>query len=226
VTAEEQRSSHDVDVVIVTALAEEQVAVLAALGKDDCAAVRWAGRDVHLATVGASQVALVSLQGMGNVGAAVAAREAIGAWGPRCLVLVGIAGGVRGSAEEMRLGDVLVADQVVGFESAKVTADGLEHRYESYRPAFDLLAAANSVTPVEWTSMIGTPRPGGQGTPSVHIGTVLSGEKVFADGPSLAQLRRAWPKAVGVEMEGLGIALAAYRGGGGFLLVKGGQRLR
>jgi len=34
-------------------------------------------------------------------------------------------------------------------------------------------------------------------------------------------MRRAWPAAIGVEMEGLGVALAAYRAGGGFLLVKG-----
>src|SRR6202008_4183891 len=56
---------------------------------------------------------------------------------------------------------------------------------------------------------------------TVHFGTVLSGEKVIAGGAALDELRAGWPNAVGVEMKSFGNALAVYRGGGWFLMVKG-----
>ncbi len=206
--------------VVLTALTEEKAAILAAVGEANCEVIRGVG-DIHVASWGAFRIAVVSLLGMGNVGASAAAREVIETWRPRFLVLVGIAAGIGGHAKDPQLGDVLVADQVVGFELAKVTADGPQRRYQSFRPHFDLLAAAHAVAADEWTPMIATPRPGGQDAPRVRVGTVLSGEKVFADIASVQEIRHAWPAAIGVEMEGLGVALAAYRGGSGFLLVKG-----
>ncbi len=222
VTVEGLRSSQEVDVVVLTALTEEKAAVLAAVGQANCEVVRTAGEDVHIASLGSVRMAVASLHGIGNVGASATARGVIEVWRPRFLVLVGIAAGVRGYAKDLRLGDVLVADQVVGFELAKVTADGLQRRYQSFPPHFDLLAAARSVAASdEWASTIAMPRPDEPGMPRVHVGTVLSGEKVFADIASVRELGRAWPTAVGVEMEGLGVAIAAHRGGCGFLLVKG-----
>jgi len=136
---------------------------------------------------------------------------------------VGIAGGARDKGGYLRLGDVLVPEQVVGYELAKVHDTGPERRYEVYRPAPELIEAAKSVTPAEWALTVAVPRPDGESgrtLPRVHFGPVLSGEKVIADEALMASLRVGWPKAVGVEMEGLGVALASYRGGPGFLLVK------
>ncbi|WP_162908172.1 tetratricopeptide repeat protein [Allorhizocola rhizosphaerae] len=217
-------SHREVDVVVLTALAEECDAVLAVVGEANCEVFRRAGGDVYVASVGALRVAVTSLHGMGNVGASATARALIEVWRPTFLVLVGIAAGIRGYAKDLRSGDVLVADQVVGFELAKVTEGGLHRRYQSFPPPFDLLAAARSVAASEWPSTIATPRPGGPGgpgVPGVYVGAVLSGEKVFADLASVQELSRVWPTAVGVEMEGLGVAIAAHRGGCGFLLVKG-----
>jgi nucleoside phosphorylase len=101
--------------------------------------------------------------------------------------------------------------------------DGPETRYEPYRPSHDLLMIARSVTPVEWALNVVTPRPDGDSgrtLPRVHFGPVFSGEKVIVDDTTMSGLRREWPKALGVEMEGLGVAIASYRGGPGFLLVK------
>jgi nucleoside phosphorylase len=186
---------------------------------------RLVGRDSYLATVGRLRVAAAVLFGMGNVSAAAAARQAIQVWKPDHLLLVGIAGGFRHSTNDLRLGDVLVADQVIGFELARMTPDGTHRKYELYRPDFDLLTAAKSVAGSEWAPNIMAPRPsgpaGGRTKPEAHFGAVLSGEKVFAYGASIDELRQTWPGAVGVEMESLGVALAAYRGGCGFLMVKG-----
>jgi O-acetyl-ADP-ribose deacetylase (regulator of RNase III) len=43
---------------------------------------------------------------------------------------------------------------------------------------------------------------------------------VVADAKALADLRVAWPKAIGIEMESLGVAMAAYQSRAGFLMVK------
>lgn len=211
-----------VDVVVVTALPEEPEAVLAVLAKAGlrCEAVS----DDYVTTVGALRVVVVSLFGMGNVTAATVTSRVIVRWRPKHLVLVGIAAGVRGH-DNVQLGDVLVAEQVVGFEQAKVTAEGAQPRYEPYRTAHDLVAAARRVTVKSWVPGMTTPRPTGSGglqaTPTVHYGTVLSGEKVFADRAAVDAVCRNWPRAVGIEMESLGVAAAAHQAGCGFLVVKG-----
>jgi bDLD-like protein len=56
--------------------------------------------------------------------------------------------------------------------------------------------------------------------PQAFFGPVFSGEKVMADQAGIDALKLDWPKAIGVEMEGLGVAAASYRGGPGFLIVK------
>jgi nucleoside phosphorylase len=135
------------------------------------------------------------------------------------VLLVGIAGGV--GAAGVRIGDVIVPDQIAGYEPGKMGPDGVRRRPEAYRPDFDLLTVAQSTRAEEWVPQIGAARPGSAGEPAVHFGTVLSGEKVIADAAVLDGLRAEWPKAVGVEMESFGVALAAYRFGGRFLMVKG-----
>jgi hypothetical protein len=49
---------------------------------------------------------------------------------------------------------------------------------------------------------------------------MFSGEKILADGTTIEGLRVDWPQALGVEMEGLGTALACYRGGPAFLIIR------
>ncbi|MGI5236863.1 hypothetical protein [Dactylosporangium sp. CA-139066] len=195
-----------VGAVVATALAEEQDAVLAVL--DDVEVTRDSGRDLYTGRAGGLRVAVESLHGMGNPGAAVMAGSLLARWRAERILLVGIAGGF--GAAGVRVGDVVVPDQVVGYEAGKLLPDGAQRRPEAYRPDFDLLAAARSVQPAEWAPPA-----------AVHFGTVLSGEKVVADADVLAGFRRDWPKAVAVEMESFGVALAAYRFGGRFLMVKG-----
>jgi len=193
------------DVVVLTALPEEQRAFLIALQGVNAAVT--VVNDNRVAIIGSVRVVLVSTHGMGNIRSAIATSRALDEWRPRHFVLVGLAAGIRQSAN-MRYGDLLVAEQVVGFELAKATATGLQPRFEAYRPNIDLLMAAKHIAV-------------GPGVPRTFFGTILSGEKVFADGPSVERIRRVWPNAIGIEMEGLGVAAAAYRGRRGFLMVKG-----
>jgi nucleoside phosphorylase len=205
------------DVAIVTALQEEHVAVVEALAcvsdRDDV------GRRIVTAEIAGLRVVVESLHGIGNVGAASAASAVMLSWRADYLILVGITGGI-GSAD-VRPGDVVIPDQVVGYESSKLMADGVHRRPEVYRPDFDLLTAARAVQMSEWAPAIRTAPPTPGQRPRVRFGTVLSGEKVVADADTAAGFRRSWPKAVAIEMESYGSALATYRHGGRFLMVKG-----
>jgi nucleoside phosphorylase len=183
----------------------------------------WRGLELPLGDVGGQKVLIFPIDHMGGVTAAQAAENVIRTWNPGLLMLVGIAGGVRGSSGDMPPGDILVPDQVVGYELAKVTKDGVQRRYEVYRTDADLLHRARHLRPVDWADEISTARPGdpeGRIRPRVHIGPVLSGDKVLADEAAIAELRRAWPTAIGVEMESLGAALVADRNRVPFLMVK------
>jgi nucleoside phosphorylase len=210
------------DAVILTALKEEHDAVANALG--DCEMQRWRGRTLYSGQVGALRVLAFPMGGMGNPGSAHAATLVISVWKPAYLVLVGIAGGIRQPSDDLRLGDVLVPDRLVGYESAKIRPEGPELRHEVFRPSWELLQTAQHLEPHDWALSIATTRPDGHGgrvIPRAFFGPVFSGEKVLADRDAIAGLQEGWSKAIGVEMEGLGVAVASYRGGPGFLMVKG-----
>jgi nucleoside phosphorylase len=205
------------DVVVVTALEVEHTAMAEALG---CVSHPDPfGRPMVTTELAGLRIAVESLHGMGNVSAASAASTLMLAWRADYLILVGITGGFESA--DVRPGDVVVPDQVVGYESGKLTADGALRRPEVYRPDFDLLTAARAVERAEWADAIRTAPPEPGEAPRIRFGTVLSGEKVVADAVTAADLRRSWPKAVAIEMESYGSALAIYRHGGRFLMIKG-----
>jgi nucleoside phosphorylase len=165
------------------------------------------------------------MNGMGNVNAAAATEQAIETWDPAQILLCGIAGGIREKNERM-LGDVLVAEQVVDYESGKQRVSGAEHRYEVFRPARALLDAARGLDAAQWALAIKQPRPDGttrRVIPQVHFGVIGSGEKVITDPKVSEELSSHWAKLIGLEMEGVGTALAAWRAATppGFLIVKG-----
>lgn len=208
-----------VDIVILVALELERAAVVRALG--EYVEYPWLGRKLQLGAIGDRRILVVPLDGMGNVNSAYVAQRAIGIWNPAQILLVGIAGGARAGADDLALGDVLVPEQVVGYELAKVTPTGTVPRYDVYRPDQDLLSAARGVAADDWAARICTACPDGSlDAPRARFGPVLCGEKVVADETFLAMLQISWPKAIGIEMEALGVALTAYRSGPGFLMVK------
>jgi nucleoside phosphorylase len=209
------------DVVVLTALPEENTAVVRALG--DCAVHLWRGHKLHIGRVGALDVLAFPMGGMGNVGSAQAATLAISVWNPAYILLAGIAGGMRETGDDLRLGDVLVPDRIVGYEQAKVRPEGLERRYEVVQPDWELLQTARGLEPPQWALSVAATRPDGQGDrviPRAFFGPVFSGEKVLADDATVTGLHKHWPKAIGVDMEALGVAVAAYRGGPKFLMAK------
>lgn len=203
------------DVVIVTALPLEREAVLRRLPNPQ----RFVSKNrvyfksrIESDKGVAYDVVLLSLTAMGNVSAAAATTQAIDVWNPEAIFLVGITGGIKDGAKRA-LGDIIVAEQVVAYEPGKVTAHGVRRRFDVYRPSHELLVAARELTKRDWASRIDVPRPhgGAQASAKVHFGVSASGEKVIASTAETKGLQAHWDRLIGIEMEGVGVALAAYQ---------------
>jgi nucleoside phosphorylase len=206
--------SAPIDFVIITALEEERNAMLAHLpghrrlerkGEDPNtyyeASVQTSRSD------GARYRVLVTqLLGTGPANAASKATAVVAAWAPRHVLFVGIAGGLKSIVS---LGDVLVANQIADYTGGKRTPERRIIRWEVHRADATLLDAVSHL-PEGWEHRTIEPRPEA-GRPRRHIGVILSGGDVLADGDTLREQREMWDKLIGVEMEGGGTALALHQ---------------
>lgn len=153
------------------------------------------------------EVVVVMSLGMGNEEAAYVTMATIERWRPENVIMVGIAGGVRG---KVGLGDIVVANSVFYYELAKRTQQG-EQRRGRYYPSDRLLyARALAYETNDWKDEIRTEPPERQHLdvhfPRIHFGIIASGEKVLADATTLKQLLIDCPELRAAEMEGAGVA--------------------
>ncbi len=219
-----------VDFVLVTALEEERIALLAKL--PDCQPLPPGPQDIrryysgHLPVklrrgeAGHYSIVVMQLLGMGRVQAATATSDAIKRWHPRYVVMVGIAGGV--AAKDARLGDILVSQQVVDYELQKLTPAGPQIRWQVHQADPRLLGASQQIPAEASLPLLTAPRPL-KGTPQRLIGPIASGDKVIAYGAAFKQYRQHWAALIGVEMEAAGVATAAFQSAKppGFFMVRG-----
>jgi nucleoside phosphorylase len=161
--------------------------------------------------------------GMGQLNAALLARDMWERWAPAAFILVGIAAGI---GSTIALGDVAICDQVVDYELGKMTSSGLTHRWSVYRADPFLLRHVRELRDKSWCGSIKEPRPDvrkGRQLPVTHVGIFLSGNKVIASASEAGALQAVWAKAIALEMEAAGIAAAVEQLGRfrGFIAVKG-----
>lgn len=150
------------DFLLVTALAEERDAVLDKLPghqklppfKDDIHTYFQADLPSTFSDgkIGSYQVIVMPLLGMGRVQAATATVAAIKQWHPRYIVLIGIAGGM--AAQGVKIGDILIADQIADYELQKLTSGGSQIRWEVHRADPRLLSACNNFTDDSWQELL------------------------------------------------------------------------
>lgn len=164
---------------------------------------------------GEHPIVLVSIGEMGNVEAALATRWAIDEWRPGLVILAGIAGGVESSIPDFARGDLVVPPQIVGYELAKISDQGVQRRLRVATVSARALNMAKEIVEEgNWVSSIAVADPERpDATPQVHFGALLSGEKVVASIDVVHELSRLWPGSIGVEMEAVGLAIAAYQSG-------------
>jgi nucleoside phosphorylase len=211
-----------VNVAIVTALPIELDAFLAL--SDD-----WEERRISIQpqrtyfmrrTTGGQTVVAVRALAAGPMSAVNLVRDLLAVWQPDNLLLIGIAGGIRG----VNLGDVVVSSQLINYEPGKLVGGRLEPRPQVYRSAPELAEKVLTIGRFRRLEKISVPRPDGRAESSrVVIGDVLSGSKVIADNEAVQQLTASWTSVRAVEMEASAVAatLAEMPSPPKFLMIKG-----
>jgi nucleoside phosphorylase len=120
------------DVCILTVIQPELEAAKAALGLTDVHRVKlpdtgsvyWLTKVFSRRTNRDYTVALGCIANAGNYDSAAAASEAVFAFSPRCMLLVGIAAGIKG---KVKLGQVVLSERIVAYElaSLELNKDGM-----------------------------------------------------------------------------------------------------
>lgn len=146
--------------------------------------------------------------GMKNVDMALATDKAIKRFNPQIVLLIGIAGGVK----DVRIGDVLVANKVYGYESGKEDADGFKARPAVESFSGELLARAQVLGRHDnWKKHTADGAPGAR----IFIGPIAAGDKVVAgvNNPTFQRIKLHYNDTLGLEMEayGFGTALQYHR---------------
>lgn len=199
------------DVGVLTVLWQETRAVVQVLERyphyrsDQLAS----GAEVHTADVGdgdgSLRVVAVQTLAPGSLSAAEAFHHLRDAFNPRVVLLVGIAGGI---GEGLAIGDVVIADSVIYYDSRRETAEGPRRRGQTQPMAPKLLHRLNAFSrryghtvPVEGGEVV-----------RLFRGPVGTGDAVITDAGSdiVDFLRRFNEKTLAVETEAGGVGQAFY----------------
>lgn len=209
--ATSQENIESVDVAILVALNKELDSVLKSKGHWE--KLQFDG-DIrsYFRTITPAGVSVVAARssGMGQLNAALLTHDVISRFKPGKIILVGIAGGI---GNEVRLGDIVVSDQVVDYELGKITERGVSPRWSVHRSDALLRERLIDYKESSWLQLIKEPRPDAKEKilPKIHTGVVLSGNKVIADARAAGALEAIWTRAVAVEMEAAGIAAVLHQ---------------
>ncbi len=162
----------------------------------------------NLGTHGSVPVFMVqSEMGIATLGGALlTVRQAIQDLQPQAVIMCGIAFGLR--PDKQQLGDILVAKRILYYEPQKVDMQrGQMPRGDRVTSAGRLLDRFRSGD-LDWQGV------------SRHFGLVLSGEKLVNDPTFRDWLLETEPEAIGGEMEGAGLYVAARDAQVDWILVK------
>lgn len=202
-----------VDVAFVTVLPEEYEAVARQLDRSYPVPNtesrpnrhRWRFGEIEPADGGRPYRVVLGLSGeRGDDADPRVVGHTIEAFRPRCVLLVGVAGGLG----EAATGDVVVANRIYGYEYGKLDA-GYRPRPDRSYPTDNAVVNAALAMPGLHPAWSGVSRDTvSRPPPRVLVGPVASGSQPVADlaDPTFAPVIERWPELVAVEMEGLGAA--------------------
>jgi len=219
-TDKPRAASDAVSVIVLTALRLECLAVLTHL-TDLREEVLESGTVVEVGTLrmkgGPVRVGVVEA-GAGNIPVAATAQEVFSHFKPAAVLFVGVAGGIK----DVRVGDVVAATRVYGFESGKAADDFLS-RPDVAMSSNRLIQRARAEARKErWRERL-EPVSGSPVAHQVYIGPIAAGSQVIAStrSPLYQFLVQHYSDALAVEMEGRGFLEAAWRNQIDALVVRG-----
>lgn len=144
--------------------------------------------------------------GEGNEQTALEVERAIQYFNPIIILFVGVAGGVK----DVKIGDVVVASKVYGYESGKA-GDKFELRPQLGLPNYGLINRAKAeARKDDWLQRLGEQVP--STCPNVFVKPIAAGEKVLSSTRSAVHklIKSNYGDTLAVEMEGYGFLKAAY----------------
>jgi nucleoside phosphorylase len=193
-------------VVILTALEVEYAAVRTHL-RGLRPVVHPSGTIFEVGTAaGSAQQVALAVTGEGSQNSAVLTERAAALFDPAYLLFVGVAGALH---DDLDLGDVIVATRVYAYHGGDESGDGFTARPRAWDAPHYLEQWARQVSRTRrWRAR----PPSTAGRPAVRFRPAAAGEVVVAaaDAPTKAIIRRHYSDAAIVEMEGAGVARAAY----------------
>ena len=203
---QDSRNKHGT-AVILTALPVEYEAVRAHV--NECQEKEYKGtlyeQGIFSTQGGFWEIGIAQI-GAGNTTAAFEIERAIVHFQPQVVLFVGVAGGLK----DVRIGDVVVATKVYGYETGKAASEGFLPRADVGESSYRLLQRAQAeARKPDWRLRI---RETANTTPRVFVGPIASGEKVIAASRSeLARfLQGMYSDALAVEMEARGFLKAVH----------------
>jgi nucleoside phosphorylase len=223
-----------IDFVIVTGLKEEIETLLDAIpdlkeiADERQSDVWYRGRINSERGYGYSIVATLSKE-MGPVPATLLTERIIARWNPAYIILLGIAGSF---SKDIRLGDVIVSQQIFYYGPGKATNESIQYRPEGYPCSMVLVRQLQALT-IDKKRMTSLRADANRSArkkakkapktwkrkdldalllhkPETYFGTVASGELVVASQKKQKELLKLHGKILGTEMEGAGVLRAAF----------------
>lgn len=147
---------------------------------------------------------------MGNASAAMEAVRAIERFKPRVILFVGVAGGIK----DVKVGDVVAASIVYGYECGKPVDDRTLPRPKLGEADYDLKQRAQAeARKDDWREQIRSGSTSSETAPTVYVEPIAAGEKVIASRKAQVYeyLREYYDDAIAVEMEGFGFLKATQQ---------------
>ncbi|HFK4650291.1 TPA: purine phosphorylase [Serratia marcescens] len=234
-----QQSLREPDVLILTALPIELAAAKKVFAITDDVFPTLTSNGIHFWTAeiarpdGSLKCVVASFAGAGNVNASSITTHLLTEFRPKKVVMMGIAGGLR---DKMVMGEVIIAERVVYYESAAALAGGkLAPRPEMLHPSMRTKQNLNtylaaSMLPARLNDLarsfgleIPASSPAGNVSKglTVSLATIASGEMLMKDPDLMESLRVLHDKAHVVEMEAYGVFDACEKQNIPALIVRG-----
>lgn len=142
---------------------------------------------------------------MGSIGrdsSLTVTSELITNWRPNAVIMLGIAFGR--DSNKQRLGSVLISDRIIPYEPQRLGEAEDQERGVPIQSGAVLLDRFNNMLGWKFLS------PDGEDC-GFQVGPILSGEKLVDNTVFKDDLFNRYPKAIGGEMEGAGLAAACSR---------------
>ncbi len=219
--------AHNFDFLILTSLPEEFNAAINRLRLSKRSGEISVSSDFVICTLktktGTRKIAISKSNKMGPIAAALNTQKSIWALTPNFVILIGITAGTK---DDVNLGDIIVPDRIVDYESVKIDENGksshgsIPTTYSSMRQKFSTWLDRE-----DWrkniTSTILPPRPDIRQINIIEDVAMASGNKVIADPALIEEIQQLFGrKIVAFEMEAIGVAEACETKQIPFMVIK------